>query len=201
MVPVEAVLASGWAPLLIALVILGSAVFPPLPSETVLVAATGAALAGGLPVTPVLLATTSGALLGDVAAYALGRVLSRRARGVAARPMRGRRVLRWLEERETTWGAGMVVAGRFVPGGTTAVGVSAGVLAYPFPRFLAAAAVGAVLWTGYGLTLASLGRAVLPGSSWGGVLLGIALTLTVAGLLRLLCGVRIRGRRTARAQR
>ena len=45
MVPLEVSTGSWWAPVLIALTITGSAVFPPLPSGIMLVTVTGLALA------------------------------------------------------------------------------------------------------------------------------------------------------------
>ncbi len=60
------------------------------------------------------------------------------------------------------------MAGRFVPGGTTAVGVSAGLLAYPLRRFVLFAGLGALVWTAYGVALAFLGRAAFPGNTWAG---------------------------------
>ncbi len=194
MVPWDLILGAWWAPVGITLVIIGSAVFPPLPSETLLVTATALALAGELNLAAVLLATTLGALLADLTVYALGRCLSRRTRHNASRSARGRRALRWLDEHQATWGQGLVIAGRFIPGGTTAVGLSAGIVAYPLPRFLTAAVIGAVLWTAYGLGLASLGRTVLPGSTWASVLLAIVLTVATTGVIGIADRLRTRRR-------
>lgn len=199
MVPVEILTGSWWSPVLILLTITGSAVFPPLPSETMLVTATTLALAGKLNLVIVVLATTVGGLLGDLTAYTVGRVLSRRARHRAHRSARARRALRWLDEHQTNWGPGLIVAGRFVPGGTTAVGISAGILAYPLRRFVPAAAVGACLWTVYGLALAALGRAALPGNIWASIGLAIVLALTVGALVRV--GYAWRSRRKRRHNR
>lgn len=75
------------------------------------------------------------------------------------------------------------------------MGLSAGVLAYPLRRFLGAALVGALLWTTYGLVLASLGRTFLPGSTWASVLLALALTLATTGVIRVVSTIRSRRRR------
>ncbi len=69
--------------------IAGSAVFPPLPSKSMLVTATSLAAAGRLDLAVVCLATATGAVLGDLAAYALGRSISGRARTRATRSARG----------------------------------------------------------------------------------------------------------------
>lgn len=192
---VEMLTESWWAPVLIALTITGSAVFPPLPSESMLVTATTLALQGELDLVLALLASMIGAVLADLTAYALGRGLGRRTRHHAHRSTRARNALRWLDDRQATWGTSLIIAGRFIPGGTTAVGLSAGVLGCPLPRFLGAALVGALLWTTYGLVLASLGRAFLPGSTWASVLLALALTLAIAGVIRVVSTIRSRRRR------
>jgi membrane protein DedA with SNARE-associated domain len=114
-------------------------------------------------------------------AYALGRGVRPRAE----RSRRGRTALRWLEGRDGDWAPGLIVAGRFIPGGATAVAVSAGILGYPFHRFAVFAALGAVLWTGYGVSLAFLGRAAFPDNPWASTLLAVALVLVLSGLLHL----------------
>lgn len=189
----ELVTGSSWTYGVIAGSIAGSAVFPPLPSEGMLATATGLAVAGQLDLALVCLATSTGAVLGDLAAYTVGRVLSGRAQ--ATQSARGQAALRWLHAQERSWGPGLIVMGRFVPGGTTAVGVSAGLLAFPLRRFVLLAALGAVLWTGYGVALAFIGRAAFPGNTWAGVLLAVGLALGAGVVLQ---AVRSRRRRSRR---
>lgn len=57
----------------------GSAVFPPLPSESMIFAAGALAGTGELSTTLVLVAGTIGALLGDALGYLLGRLVGERA--------------------------------------------------------------------------------------------------------------------------
>lgn len=143
----------------------------------------GLAAAGKLDLVLVCLATTTGAVLGDLAAYSVGRVISRRAQDQVATSTRGHAALRWLEDHEQSWGPALIVGGRFVPGGTTAVGVSAGLLVYPVRRFVLFAGIGAVLWTAYGVVLGFLGAAVFPGNTWAGVLLAAGIALGAGGVL------------------
>jgi len=90
---------SAWAYVIIAVVIAGSAVFPPLPSETMIFTPGAAAGAGALQIPPVILAGAVGSLLGDVIGYGLGRVLGERALRRFARGERGRRSLGWARAR------------------------------------------------------------------------------------------------------
>jgi membrane-associated protein len=185
-----------WSYLIIGVVITGSAVFPPLPSEGMLVTATGLALASRLDPLLVAVAAGSGALCGDLLAYSVGVVAVGRAG--SRPPRRVRRAVEWLRRRQEQWLPALIVAGRFVPGGTTTVGLASGALRYPFPRFVTLAAVGVVIWVGYGFGIAAVGRAASPGSPWLSVLIGLGI---VAVLTAVLHGVRRlrRGRARDRA--
>jgi membrane-associated protein len=161
-VPLPLDAGSPWVFVVIGATIAGSAVFPPLPSEGMLATAMSLAAADTLPLGWVCVSTTVGALLGDLTAYLLGRVLSRPSLARAAGASRVRAALAWLHAREHTWGPGLIIVGRFVPGGTTAVGISAGLLRYPLRRYLLFSSTGATLWTGYGITIGVVGNTVFP---------------------------------------
>lgn len=176
----ETLVDSPWVYLLVGLAITGSAVFPPLPSEGMLLTALGLAAAGELSLGWVCVATWTGAWCGDALAYGVGRLLSGAARREAGSSSRARAALGWLEEREQRWGPGLILGGRFVPGGTTAVGISAGLLGFPLKTFLAFAAIGAALWTGYGAAIAFLGDRLFPDNLWASLVLAVILVLIVS---------------------
>lgn len=189
---------SWWSYLVIAAVITGSAVFPPLPSEGMLVTATGLALSSSLDPALVALATGSGALGGDLLAYTVGRASA--ARGGISPGSRVGRAIEWMRRREDTWLPALVVAGRYVPGGTTVVGLSAGALRYPWPRFLTLALLGVATWVVYGFAIAAAGRAAAPGSPWLSVVIGLSLVLLLSGAVHLVQRVRRRRRGSASAE-
>lgn len=174
-----------WSYPVLTATIAGSAVLPPVPSESALVTAMSLATAGKLSLILVCLASALGSALGDSLAYGLGRVVRHRARQRAERTKRGQAALRWVQEHGEGWGPGLIVAGRFIPGGTTAVGVSAGIIEYPFRRFIGFAAIGAALWTVYGVALAYLGRTAFPGNIWASTTLAVALVFALSGVLHL----------------
>ena len=186
MLSVDLVTGSPWTYAVIVGTIAGSGVVTPLPSEGMLAAAMSLAVAGRLPLPLVCLATSLGALLADLSAYGLGRVIgSRTTRGRRSgrtSSPRAEAAMRWLQARRGSLGI-FVVLGRFVPGGTTAVGVSAGLLTYPAGRFAALAALGSVLWTAYGVALAHLGRALFPGNSWAATALTVGIAVGAGGLV------------------
>lgn len=177
--------AGWWSYPLLAVTIAGSAVLPPVPSESAMVSAMSIAVAGGLSLVLVAVASAFGSALGDLLAYGFGRGMSGRARRRAERSKRGRAALAWVEEHEQDWGPGLIVAGRFIPGGTTAVGISAGIVDYPLRRFVVFAAIGAALWSVYGVALAYLGRAAFPGNVWASTAAAVALVFALSGVVHL----------------
>lgn len=140
----------------------------------------GLAAAGEL--TLVVAATLLGGWVGDLLTYTVGRLLSGPARRRAEHAGRGQTALRWLEEREHTWGPGLITVSRFIPGGTMAVGISAGLLGYPFRRFIAFAALGAALWTGYGAGVAYIGSALFPNNLWASLTVAVIIALGVGAV-------------------
>lgn len=183
--PMEWITQGWWSYPLLTATIAGSAVLPPIPSESAMVTAMSLATAGELSLILVCLACALGSTFGDVLAYGLGRVVRQRARSRAERSERGQAALRWMAERGDGWGPGLIVAGRFVPGGATAVGISAGVFAYPFRRFVVFAGIGAAVWTGYGVALAFLGQVAFPGNVWASTAVAVGLVLGLSGLLHV----------------
>ncbi len=179
--PADLITGAWWSYAVIAVVIAGSAVFPPLPSESMLVTATGLALAGHLEPAYAGMAAGAGSLAGDSAAYSVGRVAGR---GDGPRPDgRVAKALGWIERREGSWLPALIAGGRFVPGGTTAVGLACGALRVPVRRFVLLALAGATVWVAYGFALAAAGRSAAPDSPWLGLAIGLVLVVVVAGVI------------------
>lgn len=181
----EGLIGSPWVYAFVFGCLAGSAVFPPLPSDSLMVTALGLALAGELAMGWVVLAVLFGGWAGDLLAYTLGRALSGPARRGATTRGRARTALAWLEAREESWGPGLITVSRFVPGGTMAVGVSAGLLAYPLRSFVSWSGLGAVLWTVYGALVAQVGESLFPGNLWASLAVGIVIALAVGAVVHL----------------
>jgi membrane protein DedA with SNARE-associated domain len=181
----ESLIGSPWAYVVVAASITGSALLSPLPSETMMVSAMSLAIAGKMDIGIVVVAAALGSWFGDVLAYNVGRLLSGRTRTWATSSEKRRKALEWVEEREEEWGPALIMTGRFVPGGVTAVGLSAGVVEFPVRKFLAFAALGAVVWAAYGLGVAYIGGALFPGNVWAGAATGIAIALAVSAGVHL----------------
>jgi membrane protein DedA with SNARE-associated domain len=136
------------------LVMFGTAVLdgflPPVPSETVLVAAASVAASTDDLSTVIWLCGVAwiGAIIGDNLAYAVGRRVGptrfawmRRPR-IAAVIHRARRA---LENR----GAPLILGARYIPVGRVVVNMSAGALHYPWRRFFPLSVVAGASWAVY----------------------------------------------------
>lgn len=124
--------------------------FPPIPSESVVIALASLSVSHGSPnIVLIALAGALGAFIGDQIAYTIGsRVDVHRLR--IFRTDRGRKALAWAEHALEHRGSSFVLAARYIPVGRVAVNMSAGALGYPRRRFVGLTALAAVTWAAYG---------------------------------------------------
>jgi membrane-associated protein len=182
----NAVSGSPWTYLLLAAVCAGDAVFPLLPSETMVIAAAVLAAQGHLSIVLIVVAAALGALSGDNTAYAVGRSGLRRLADRLMDSEKNRRRLQWARGQLEDHGAWIIVAARFIPGGRTATTYVAGTVGMPWKsRFFPADCVGAGLWALYSAALGYFGGAAFENNLWLPVLIaaGAAILLGVGGEL------------------
>src|SRR4051794_36762052 len=149
--------ASGWAYLVLMAFALFDAVLPVVPSEASVITAGVVAADGGL-LLPVVIATAAvGAFLGDNAAYFLGRQFGDRAEQRFFSSVRGQRAVAWARKQLAERGGQLIIVGRFVPGGRTAVALTAGTTRFPWRRFAAYDVVAAIVWASYAALLGYFG--------------------------------------------
>ena len=147
--------------------------FPPVPSESVVIALTSLSVSTGSPVLwPVMLVAALGAFTGDQIAFQIGRKVP--IRGLRMfRGRRGRAVLDWAERALRDRGAAFIFAARYIPIGRVAVNMTAGALGFRRRRFVLLTGIAAVTWAGYS-TLIGIGTgAALGHSPLVGVLVGV----------------------------
>jgi membrane-associated protein len=133
---VFALAGSAWVyPVVFALVVIDG-FFPPLPSETVVVALGALAVSAGAPHPVWLIAvTTAGAVLGDSTAYLIGRRIGparfgwQRRPGVAGERAGARAAL-------LARPASLLLTARYIPVGRVAVNMTAGATGFPARRFV-----------------------------------------------------------------
>jgi membrane-associated protein len=185
---------SPWTYLYLLVVSAVDVVFPVVPSETSVILGGVLASSGDLLLVLVVASAAAGAIIGDNVAYWLGRKAERPLRRRFFSGEREHRLL-WAERQIKERGPYLIVVGRFIPGGRTAVTVSAGILHMPYPRFLAADVLAGVLWGLYAALLGYAGGRTFEEQPWKGFVAAFAVALAVTGVVEVVRWVR--RRRTA----
>jgi membrane-associated protein len=153
----DLVSASPWTYAVILAVAALDAVFPAVPSEATVIAAGVLAGVGDLSIALVIAVAAAGAFMGDNSAYGIGRFTGKQFAGRFARSPKARRRLDWAGSTLARRGGILIFGGRFVPGGRTAVTVSAGLTRMWWPRFAGFDGLAAVAWASYAGLLGYLG--------------------------------------------
>lgn len=127
--------------------------FPPIPSESVIIALTTLSVTTGHPaLLPIVVAAAAGAFTGDQIAYQIGRsVKVRQLRWM--RSAKAQHALDWAEHTLQHRAAAFIIAARYIPVGRVAVNMSAGTLGFPRRRFMALTGIAAVTWSAYSVLL------------------------------------------------
>jgi membrane protein DedA with SNARE-associated domain len=158
-------------------------VLPILPAEAAVTAAAVLAAQGQLNIAAIMLAAGLGAFLGDNVVYWIGRIAGR---PLVDKVLRGRTDgLEAVEDRFRRSGGILIVVGRFIPGGRTAVTASAGILHFSWPRFLAWDAFAAVVWSFQAALPGYIGGVVVADRPWLAMLVGLGLSLLLGTALAL----------------
>ena len=185
--------ASGWAYGIVFLLAVLDAVLPVVPSETVVITAGVVAAAGGLNLVLIVVAAACGAFAGDNAAFFIGRRFGGRATDRFLRGEKGRRSLSWAGSQLAERGGELIVVARFIPGGRTAVTLSAGTLGFPWRRFAVFDGAAALIWASYATLLGYFGGMTFEGAAWKGLLLALGIAFALTGTIEVVR--RYRGRR------
>jgi membrane-associated protein len=148
--------------------------FPPIPSESVIIALAALFIANDTPEFWFLgIAAAAGAFTGDQIAYSIGKHIPVRT----LRFMQGeraQRALSWAEHALANRGASFIIAARYVPIGRVAVNMTAGATGYLRFRFSGLVAIAAVSWSAYSIALGVSAGVWLRGHPVLAVLVGVA---------------------------
>lgn len=188
--------ASPWLCLVLFAVAVIDGFFPPVPSETVLIAAAAVAASGG-DVNVILLGVVGGlgAAIGDNIAYRLGRAVGTDR----FRWMRRPRVVRAFDTSARALergGAGLILGARYIPVGRVAVNMTAGAVHYPWRRFLPLSVISGFTWAAYSTIIGMVAGNWLQGNPFFSVLLGIAIALAIGIVIDRVIAWRRRARET-----
>ena len=177
--------ASGWAYAIVLALALLDAVLPIVPSEAAVITAGVVAATGGMNLELVILAAAVGAFLGDNTAYLLGYRFGPQARKKLFHGKKSQRSLEWADRQLNKRGGELIAVARFIPGGRTAVTLSAGTLHFPWRRFAVFDVIAAVLWAVYAALLGFFGGQAFEGAAWKGLLVALVTGLALTGVIEV----------------
>jgi membrane-associated protein len=188
----DLVSSSPWAYVVVFAVAALDAVLPIVPSESTLIAAGVVAGVGDLELALVIALGAAGAFAGDTSAYGVGRGLDRRVRRFLFAGSKGRRRLEFVERAFARRGGSMILIGRFIPGGRTAVTFTAGATSYAYKRFATFGITAAGAWSAYATLLGYAGGRAYEDDPLKALAFGFGIALAGAALIE---GVRRWGTR------
>jgi membrane-associated protein len=157
-------------------------IIPLVPSETSVILAGVLASTGDLELVLVILFAAGGAILGDNTAYWIGRKTGHR---IVDRWFKGerRKQVDWAHKQVQERGGYLIVIGRFIPGGRTAVTLSCGMLEMPWRRFISFDVAAGLVWGTYAAMLGYVGGSTFEEDPLKGFILAFVVALAVAGVI------------------
>jgi membrane-associated protein len=191
---------SPWVPLVVLLVCVVDGFFPPIPSETTVVAGLTVLLAAGASGQVALIVATAavGAVVGDTVAYAIGRRVGLERYAWMRRPA-VRRVTGWTRARVHRSPAALILVARYIPVGRVAVNATAGATGLSYRRFLPLSLVAGVAWAVVCLVIATAAAAWLGDPLWASVA-AIAVMIVLGVIVDLVAQRRMRAAGAAPAR-
>ncbi|WP_256842952.1 DedA family protein [Ornithinimicrobium cryptoxanthini] len=130
--------------------------FPPLPSESIIVALAAVSASVGEPnMWWVFVVAATGAMLGDNIAYAIGRH-GGLTRLNDSKSHRVRDAMGWAHRELDQRGAMIIIAARYIPVGRVVVNITAGATKFRWRKFFALDFVAALSWAAYSIAIGTL---------------------------------------------
>lgn len=121
----------------------------PVPAVPTLMLAGALAAGGGLSLPVIIMVSVVASLLGDLIWYGAGRIYGFRVLQLLCRiSISPDSCVRQTETRFQRWGAGSLIAAKFIPGFATVAPPLAGALRVKLAPFLVYSAISAALWSG-----------------------------------------------------
>ena len=193
----QAVAASPWALLAMAVLVFADAFLVVIPGEAAVTAFGALAVAHGTPsLGGVILVAGAAAFAGDLCCYLVGRAV-----GVERWAwLRGPRVsaaLEWARRRLERNAAVVLFTARFVPFARLAVNLAAGAARVNPARYLGIAAIAALAWAAYQAVIGAVVAALVPGGPVVAVIVSIVVAVGIGVGIDLALARRAR-RRAAR---
>ncbi|MGH3027732.1 MAG: DedA family protein [Gaiellaceae bacterium] len=178
----EYVSGSPWTYVFLFVIAALDVIIPLVPSETSVILAGVLASTGDLHLVLVILFAAAGAIVGDNTAYWIGRKVGHR---IVDRWFKGerRKQVDWAHKQVEERGGYLILIGRFIPGGRTAVTLSCGMLEMPWRRFIAWDVAAGLVWATYAAMLGYVGGRTFEENPLKGFILAFLVALGIAGLI------------------
>jgi membrane-associated protein len=159
-------------------------IFPLVPSETSVILGGVLAATGDLVLLLVIPCAAAGAILGDNTSYGIGRTAGHR---IVERFFKGERRKRidQAEKQVDERGGYLIVVGRFIPGGRTAVTLACGLLEMRWRRFIAFDVAAGAVWAAYAALLGYVGGRTFERNPLYGFLIAFAVALAITGAVEV----------------
>jgi membrane protein DedA with SNARE-associated domain len=165
----------------VAVLALLDVILPIVPSETSVITAGVVASAGKLDVFLIIAAAGAGAFIGDNLVYLAGRRFGEPVQRRFFSGEKARARIAWAERQLQERAGQLITGGRFIPGGRTAVALSAGLTHFPWRRYLLLDAIAALGWALYATLLGYFGGRAFEHQPWKGLILALLIAFAVAG--------------------
>lgn len=167
-----------WALLVIGVCTVIDGIFPPIPSESLVVGLAAISASTGMP--PwwgLVLVAAAAAWIGDNLAYLVGRAIG--TRWLTRRFPRLLRALDRAEHQLEKRGAMIIIVARFIPGGRVAVNLTCGASGFVQRRFMVLTVISAVSWAAYSVGLGTVAGAWLHDNPILAATIGIAMAVVL----------------------
>ena len=187
---------SPWIYLMVAVVVFVDAFFPPVPSESVVIAAAAASITLGQPNIALIVACAAvGAIVGDNVTFAIGRGVGVTRFQWMRRP-RMQAAVGWARAGLDRRAAVLLLTARYIPVGRVAVNLVAGASGFSRRRFFGLSILAGLSWAAYSVTVGLLAGHWLHGNPLLGMLAGIAMGVATGVLVDV--GMRVAACRRAK---
>jgi membrane protein DedA with SNARE-associated domain len=170
---------SPWVYVVLAIVCIVDAFFPPVPSETIVVGLATLAVSTGSPwLWLVVVVAAAGAIIGDNIAYAIGRSIGTTRFAWMRRP-RVAAAFEWARRGVHKRPASLILTGRYIPVGRIAVNMTAGATGFPWKRFVSLSMLAGASWALYSIAIGTLVGQWFPGNPILAVVIAVACALVI----------------------
>ncbi|NDL56403.1 DedA family protein [Phytoactinopolyspora mesophila] len=178
-------MSSPWIYVVILLFAAIDSVLPLVPAETLVITAGVFAASGAPSLWLLILVAATGAYIGDHMAYGIGRYAGRRLYNRSKPGSKMRSGFGWAEQQLQERGGLILVVCRQIPGGRTAVTLTAGTVHYPLRKFSFFEIFAALSWGMYAGLIGYFGGITFGEEPLKGLAVGFSIAIGITAIVEL----------------